>query len=66
MGTLGKAIYTVGFWIRETGQAIDRLGCRLQGNYYFHEQRMSTLSSPISFQILGLQIMLIIDEKVFN
>ncbi|KAK9136318.1 hypothetical protein Syun_015648 [Stephania yunnanensis] len=38
MGTLGKAIYTVGFWIRETGQAIDRIGCRLQGNYYFHEQ----------------------------
>ncbi|KAK1359894.1 gamma carbonic anhydrase 1, mitochondrial [Heracleum sosnowskyi] len=26
MGTLGKAIYNVGFWIRETGQAIDRLG----------------------------------------
>jgi hypothetical protein len=39
MGTLGKAIYTVGFWIRETGQAIDRLGSRLQGNYYFQEQR---------------------------
>ncbi|XP_057542380.1 gamma carbonic anhydrase 1, mitochondrial [Amaranthus tricolor] len=38
MGTLGRAIYTVGFWIRETGQAIDRLGCRLQGNYYFQEQ----------------------------
>lgn len=38
MGTLGKAIYTVGFWIRETGQAIDRLGSRLQGNYFFHEQ----------------------------
>lgn len=38
MGTLGKAIYTVGFWIRETGQAMDRLGSRLQGNYYFHEQ----------------------------
>ncbi|XP_039053266.1 gamma carbonic anhydrase 1, mitochondrial-like isoform X2 [Hibiscus syriacus] len=38
MGTLGKAIYTVGFWIRETGQALDRLGCRLQGNYYFQEQ----------------------------
>ncbi|OVA18752.1 Bacterial transferase hexapeptide repeat [Macleaya cordata] len=38
MGTLGKAIYTVGFWIRETGQAIDRLGSRLQGNYYFQEQ----------------------------
>ncbi|XWS25788.1 hypothetical protein CRYUN_Cryun27aG0097500 [Craigia yunnanensis] len=38
MGTLGKAIYTVGFWIRETGQALDRLGCRLQGNYLFQEQ----------------------------
>ncbi|KAK2994153.1 hypothetical protein RJ640_020958 [Escallonia rubra] len=38
MGTLGRAIYTVGFWIRETGQAMDRLGSRLQGNYYFKEQ----------------------------
>ncbi|KAJ6931814.1 gamma carbonic anhydrase 1 [Populus alba x Populus x berolinensis] len=38
MGTLGRAIYTVGFWVRETGQALDRLGCRLQGNYYFQEQ----------------------------
>ncbi|KAI8018373.1 hypothetical protein LOK49_LG04G01141 [Camellia lanceoleosa] len=38
MGTLGRAIYTVGFWIRETGQAIDRLGCRLQGTYHFQEQ----------------------------
>lgn len=38
MGTLGKAIYTVGFWIRETGQAIDRLGSRFQGSYYFQEQ----------------------------
>lgn len=28
----------MGFWIRETGQALDRLGCRLQGNYYFQEQ----------------------------
>ncbi|XP_028760354.1 gamma carbonic anhydrase 1, mitochondrial-like [Neltuma alba] len=38
MGTLGKAFYSVGFWIRETGQALDRLGSRLQGNYYFQEQ----------------------------
>ncbi|XP_042430799.1 gamma carbonic anhydrase 1, mitochondrial-like [Zingiber officinale] len=38
MGTLGRVIYTVGFWIRETGQAIDRLGSRLQGNYLFQEQ----------------------------
>ncbi|KAI3498316.1 hypothetical protein L1887_34088 [Cichorium endivia] len=26
MGTLGRAAYTVDFWIRETGQAMDRLG----------------------------------------
>ncbi|GLT80041.1 hypothetical protein SLA2020_515040 [Shorea laevis] len=38
MGSFGKAIYSVGFWIRETGQALDRLGCRLQGNYCFQEQ----------------------------
>ncbi|CAI0436120.1 unnamed protein product [Linum tenue] len=38
MGTLGKAVYTVGFWIRETGQALDRLGCRLQGTHAFQEQ----------------------------
>ncbi|KAK9113081.1 hypothetical protein Scep_020600 [Stephania cephalantha] len=48
MGTLGKAIYTVGFWIRETGQAIDRIGCRLQGNYYFHEQCTNASSSSSS------------------
>ncbi|KAL2348546.1 hypothetical protein Fmac_002546 [Flemingia macrophylla] len=38
MGTIGRAFYAVGFWIRETGQAIDRLGSRLQGNYLFQEQ----------------------------
>ncbi|XP_047959000.1 gamma carbonic anhydrase 1, mitochondrial-like [Salvia hispanica] len=38
MGTMGRAFYTVGFWIRETGQALDRLGSRLQGNYLFQEQ----------------------------
>ncbi|KAL0366098.1 UNVERIFIED_CONTAM: Gamma carbonic anhydrase 1, mitochondrial [Sesamum radiatum] len=38
MGSLGRAVYTLGVWVRETGQAMDRLGCRLQGNYYFQEQ----------------------------
>lgn len=37
MGTMVRAVYRVGFWIRETGQALDRLGCRLQGNYFFRE-----------------------------
>ncbi|KAK4490669.1 hypothetical protein RD792_001360 [Penstemon davidsonii] len=43
MGTLGRAAYTFGFWIRETGQALDRLGSRLQGNYFFQEHRNNTL-----------------------
>ncbi|XP_073031832.1 gamma carbonic anhydrase 1, mitochondrial-like isoform X1 [Primulina eburnea] len=38
MGSLGRAVYSLGHWIRETGQSIDRLGSRLQGNYYLHEQ----------------------------
>lgn len=49
MGSLGRAVYTIGFWIRETGQAVDRLGCRLQGNYHFQEQRESLLAYSISF-----------------
>ncbi|EFH46404.1 hypothetical protein ARALYDRAFT_915065 [Arabidopsis lyrata subsp. lyrata] len=39
MGTMRKALYNVGFWIRETGQALDRLGCRLQGKKHFREHR---------------------------
>ncbi|KAH7423623.1 hypothetical protein KP509_12G064300 [Ceratopteris richardii] len=38
MGSLGKALYHVGFWIRETGQALDRLGSRLQGINAFQEK----------------------------
>jgi hypothetical protein len=45
MAGLGKAMYAVGFWIRETGQALDRLGCRLQGKYFFHEQSKWLLPS---------------------
>jgi carbonic anhydrase/acetyltransferase-like protein (isoleucine patch superfamily) len=38
MGSLGRALYSIGFWIRETGQAIDRLGCALQGSNAYKEQ----------------------------
>ncbi|KAK6115326.1 hypothetical protein DH2020_007595 [Rehmannia glutinosa] len=38
MGTLGRAVYTLGNWIRVTGQAMDRLGFQLQGSYYIQEQ----------------------------
>ncbi|CAN1127003.1 hypothetical protein LINPERHAP2_LOCUS3757, partial [Linum perenne] len=52
MGTLGRAVYTVGFWIRETGQALYRLGCRLQGNQGFREQFVvpSKLDRAVSFE----------------
>lgn len=31
-------LYRAGFWVRETGQALDRLGCRLQGSNAFNEE----------------------------
>lgn len=34
-----KALYRLGFLLRETGQALDTLGCKLQGNYSYLEQR---------------------------
>ncbi|CAA0843400.1 Gamma carbonic anhydrase 2- mitochondrial [Striga hermonthica] len=38
MGSLGRAVYTLGNWIRATGQAMDRVGFQLQGSYYIPEQ----------------------------
>jgi hypothetical protein len=38
MGTLGRAIFTVGKWIRGTGQAMDRLGSTIQGGLRVEEQ----------------------------
>ncbi|CAN6208791.1 unnamed protein product [Urochloa humidicola] len=38
MGTLGRAIFTVGKWIRDTGQAMDRLGSTIQGGLRVEEQ----------------------------
>lgn len=34
----GRGLYNIGYWVRETGQALDRLGCRLQGKYAYKEQ----------------------------
>jgi len=59
MGTLGRAFYTVGFWIRETGQAIDRLGSRLQGNYFFQEQRTFHFSILIHLFVSGYRFCII-------
>lgn len=38
MGSLGRAIYMVGSWIRVAGQTVDRVGCTLQGSHLFQEQ----------------------------
>ncbi|KAI3665448.1 hypothetical protein L6452_44075 [Arctium lappa] len=38
MGTLGRAIYVVGSWIRVAGQTVDRVGFSLQGSHLFQEQ----------------------------
>ncbi|KAK9820246.1 hypothetical protein WJX72_007955 [[Myrmecia] bisecta] len=35
---MSSLLYQVGFWIRETGQALDRVGCRLQNNKAFVEE----------------------------
>ncbi|KAJ0231890.1 Gamma carbonic anhydrase 2 [Hirschfeldia incana] len=37
MGTLGRVIYTVGNWIRGSGQALDRVGSLLQGSHRLEE-----------------------------
>ncbi|EPS62312.1 hypothetical protein M569_12479, partial [Genlisea aurea] len=37
MGTLGKAVYRLGSWIRVAGQAVDRLGSTVQGGYFVPE-----------------------------
>ncbi|KAF2591832.1 hypothetical protein F2Q70_00038325 [Brassica cretica] len=39
MGTLGRVIYTVGNWIRGSGQALDRVGSILQGSHRLEEHR---------------------------
>ncbi|CAF2220722.1 unnamed protein product [Brassica napus] len=47
MGTLGRVIYTVGNWIRGSGQALDRVGSLLQGSHRLEEHlsRHRTLMS---------------------
>jgi hypothetical protein len=38
MGTLGRIVYSLGVALRETGQALDRLGSRVQGSAAFKEE----------------------------
>ena len=41
-------LHRVGFMIRETGQALDRLGCRLQGsNVFLEDGRAAKLATSM-------------------
>lgn len=40
MAVFRRAAYALGMAVRESGQALHRAGCRMQGDYRFTEQRM--------------------------
>jgi len=46
MAALRYALYRVWFWVRETGQALDKLGSRLTGNYAYREDSKWNNNSP--------------------
>lgn len=48
MGTLGKAIYSLGSIVRATGKALDRVGNRLQGSSHIEEHRNFLILNPRS------------------
>lgn len=39
MTAMRRAAYALGMAVRESGQALHRAGCRMQGDYRFTEQR---------------------------
>lgn len=43
---LRSLLWRVGFAIRESGQALERAGCRLQGIYSYEEERESAGHTP--------------------
>lgn len=54
MGTLGKAIYSLGSIVRATGKALDRVGNRLQGSSHIEEHRNFLLLNPRSHLLFPL------------
>lgn len=54
MGTLGRVVFSLGKAARTTGQALDRLGSRLQGGNTFKDEgkRFPWLGLWIGFEIL--------------
>lgn len=55
LSPLRALVYRVGFALRESGQALERVGCRLQGIYSYEEQRKRD-SDTIEYQKPRLSI----------
>lgn len=51
MGTLGRVVFSLGKAARSTGQALDRLGSRLQGGYVFKDEGKASGSSYCGLEI---------------
>ena len=43
-----RVLYHLGFLVRETGQALDRLGCNLQGSNAYKEQCASSSTGSLT------------------
>lgn len=60
MAAFRRAAYAVGMAVRESGQALHRAGCRMQGDYRFTEQCMfvwSGFRAELPLQLHALRSM---------
>jgi hypothetical protein len=58
MGTLGRIVYSLGVALRETGQALDRLGSRVQGSAAFKEECKHHLCTAVVYMEVEIDLFL--------
>jgi hypothetical protein len=58
MGTLGRIVYSLGVALRETGQALDRLGSRVQGSAAFKEECKHHLCTTVVYMEVEIDLFL--------
>jgi hypothetical protein len=56
MGTLGRIVYSLGVALRETGQALDRLGSRVQGSAAFKEECKHHLCTTVVYMEVEIDL----------
>jgi len=56
MGTLGRIVYSLGVALRETGQALDRLGSRVQGSAAFKEECKHYLCTTVVYKEVEIDL----------